>query len=187
MRSSVAAALETATTVIAAARILSRRFNTHTDHESLASRRRFSDRTIVSVTSGNLVKSSGLLRKNWQQQGMKFTIRVMKTHPSAQPLGFFDVELRVPSLEAKGNPLSRLAEWVETTDGEVHADSAYRSAARAMLAQKHVTSRIHEHALRAGGLPQPSFERRAESLRIGEKAIARSPGFALASNTSLAT
>jgi len=47
----------------------------------------------------------------------------MNTHPSAQALGFFDVELRVPSLVAKGNSLSRLAEWVETTDGAVYADS----------------------------------------------------------------
>ena len=39
---------------------------------------------------------------------MMFTMRAMKTHPSAQPLGFFDVELRVQWLEVKGNPLSRL-------------------------------------------------------------------------------
>lgn len=32
----------------------------------------------------------------------------MKTYRSAQALGFFDVELRVQWLEAKGNPLSRL-------------------------------------------------------------------------------
>jgi IS5 family transposase len=48
----------------------------------------------------------------------------MKTYPSAQTLGFFDLELRVQWLEAKGNPLSRLPEWVETTDGAVYADSA---------------------------------------------------------------
>jgi hypothetical protein len=40
---------------------------------------------------------------------------------SAQPLGFFDVELRVsdaggvPRLKAKANPLSRLAEWVDSS------------------------------------------------------------------------
>jgi hypothetical protein len=39
---------------------------------------------------------------------MMFTMRAMKTYPSAQTLGFFDLELRVPWLEAKGNPLSRL-------------------------------------------------------------------------------
>jgi hypothetical protein len=50
-------------------------------------------------------------------------MRAIKTYPAAQPLGFFDVELRVPGLEAKGNPLSRFAEWVETTDGAVYADS----------------------------------------------------------------
>src|ERR1035437_5446153 len=32
---------------------------------------------------------------------MKFTLRAMKTYPSAQTLGFFAVELRVPWLEAK--------------------------------------------------------------------------------------
>jgi hypothetical protein len=32
----------------------------------------------------------------------------MKTYQSAQALGFFDVEMRVQWLEAKGNPLSRL-------------------------------------------------------------------------------
>ena len=36
------------------------------------------------------------------------TLRTMKTYQSAQALGFFDVELRVQWLEAKGNPLSRL-------------------------------------------------------------------------------
>ena len=41
------------------------------------------------------------LRKNWKRKRMKFTLRAMKTYPSAQPLGFFDVELRVPWLEAK--------------------------------------------------------------------------------------
>ena len=35
-------------------------------------------------------------------------IQIIKTYPSAQTLGFFDVELRVQWLEAKGNPLSRL-------------------------------------------------------------------------------
>ena len=32
----------------------------------------------------------------------------MKTHPSVQTLGFFDVELRVQWLEAKGSPVSPL-------------------------------------------------------------------------------
>ena len=39
---------------------------------------------------------------------MMFALRTMETDPSAQTLGFFDVELRVPWLEAKGNLLSRL-------------------------------------------------------------------------------
>jgi hypothetical protein len=37
-----------------------------------------------------------------------FMIRIIKTYPSAQTFGFFDVELRVQLLEATGNPLSRL-------------------------------------------------------------------------------
>ena len=37
-----------------------------------------------------------------------FTMGAMKTYRSAQTFGFFDVELRVQWLEAKGNPLSRL-------------------------------------------------------------------------------
>jgi hypothetical protein len=48
---------------------------------------------------------------------MMFRLRAMKTHPSAQARGFFDVELRVPWLEAKDNPLSWLAELVATTGG----------------------------------------------------------------------
>jgi len=54
------------------------------------------------------VKSSESLKKKWKSKRMKFTIRAMKTYPSAQTLGFFEVELRVQWLEAKGNPLSRL-------------------------------------------------------------------------------
>jgi len=39
---------------------------------------------------------------------MVFMIRTIKTYPSAQTQGFFDVELRVQWLEVKGNPLSWL-------------------------------------------------------------------------------
>src|SRR5438876_1174 len=42
----------------------------------------------------------------------------MKTYPSAQTLGFFDVELRLQWLEAKGNPLSRLEPRVRKTQTE---------------------------------------------------------------------
>jgi len=45
---------------------------------------------------------------------MMFTLRAMKTYLSAQTLGFFDVELRVPWLEAKGNLLSGLAELTKS-------------------------------------------------------------------------
>jgi IS5 family transposase len=46
---------------------------------------------------------------------MMVTLYAMTTCRSAQALGFFDVELRVQWLEAKGNPLSRLVaviDWV---------------------------------------------------------------------------
>ena len=39
---------------------------------------------------------------------MIFTLRAIKTFPLAQTPGFFNVALRVPWLEAKGNPLNRL-------------------------------------------------------------------------------
>ncbi len=34
------------------------------------------------------------MRKNSKRQSLKFTIRAMKTYPTAPRLGFFDVELR---------------------------------------------------------------------------------------------
>ena len=45
---------------------------------------------------------------------MMFAMRAMKTSPSAQALGFFDVELRVQWLEAKGNPLTLSDEQKES-------------------------------------------------------------------------
>ena len=53
-------------------------------------------------TSGNWMKRSGSLRKKLQSKSMMFTMRAMKTYPTAQPLGFFDVKLRVQWLE--GSP-----------------------------------------------------------------------------------
>jgi hypothetical protein len=51
------------------------------------------------------VESSEQLKKRMKQQNIKHTMRGMKTYQSAQAMGFFDVELRVQWLEAKGNPL----------------------------------------------------------------------------------
>ena len=49
----------------------------------------------------------------------------------------------------KPSDSQKLAELVATVDGEVYANSAYRSTeAEAMLAQKQVTSHIHERAYR---------------------------------------
>ena len=59
-------------------------------------------------TSGNSVKSLGQAGKKWKRGRIQFRLRAMKTYRSAAALGFFDVELRVQWLEAKGNPLSRL-------------------------------------------------------------------------------
>src|ERR1035437_4761250 len=39
---------------------------------------------------------------------MQFKLGAMKTHPTVQTFGSLDVALRVPWLEAKGDPLSRL-------------------------------------------------------------------------------
>ena len=114
---------------------------------------------------------------------MMFTLRAMKTYPSAQPLGFFAVELRVPWLEAKGNPLSRLAEWMEATDGAGYADSAYPPRGSRSDAGAETGGQPQPRTRR----PQPPFERRAESRRLGAQATARSPGCGRASNTSLAT
>ena len=50
-----------------------------------------------------------IAEKELQRQFMMFTLCTMKTCPSAQPLGFFDLELRGPQLEAMSNPLS----WLE--------------------------------------------------------------------------
>ena len=51
--------------------------------------------------------------------------------------------------DASVHDSQKLAELVATADGAVYADSAYRSAAaEAMLAQKQVTSQIHERAYR---------------------------------------
>lgn len=77
------------------------------------------------------------MRKNWKQQRMKFMVDVLKTRPAAETLGFFDVELRVQSLEAKGNASDLLTEWVETADG-VEAET--------MLAHKQVAGHIPERA-----------------------------------------
>jgi transposase, IS5 family len=48
------------------------------------------------------------MRKQWKRQSLMVRLRALKTYPSAPTLGFFDVELRVQWLAAKGNPLSRL-------------------------------------------------------------------------------
>ena len=60
----------------------------------------------------------------------------MKTYPSGQPLGFSDVGLRVLWLETKGNPLSRLAQWVEF--GLINL--IYRATAGARYEPRHRTS-----------------------------------------------
>src|SRR5450759_256714 len=72
--------------------------------------------------------------------------------------------------DASVHDSQKLAELVETVDGEVYADSAYRSAeAEAMLAQKPVTSQIHERAYRN----RPLTEAQKASNRQKSKIRAR--------------
>jgi IS5 family transposase len=72
--------------------------------------------------------------------------------------------------DASVHDSQKLAELVATADGEVYADSAYRSAeAEAMLAQKQVTSQIHERAYRN----RPLTEEQKESNRQKSKIRAR--------------
>jgi len=72
--------------------------------------------------------------------------------------------------DASVHDSQKLAELVATEDGEVYADSAYRSAeAEAMLAQKQVTSQIHERAYRN----RPLTEEQKESNRQKSKIRAR--------------
>jgi len=72
--------------------------------------------------------------------------------------------------DASVHDSQKLAELVATTDGAVYADSAYRSAeAEAMLAQKQVTSCIHERAYRN----RPLSDAQKESNRQKSKIRAR--------------
>jgi IS5 family transposase len=59
---------------------------------------------------------------------------------------------------------------MDGSEGDVYADSAYRSAeAEAMLAEKHITSQIHERANRN----RPLSEEQKESNRLKSKVRAR--------------
>ena len=72
--------------------------------------------------------------------------------------------------DASVHDSQKLAQLVATEDGEVYADSAYRSAeAEAMLAQKQVTSQIHERAYRN----RPLTEEQKASNRKKSKIRAR--------------
>ena len=72
--------------------------------------------------------------------------------------------------DASVHDSQKLAELVATADGEVYADSAYRSAeTEAMLARKQVTSQIHERAYRN----RPLTEEQKESNRQKSKIRAR--------------
>ena len=72
--------------------------------------------------------------------------------------------------DASVHDSQKLAELVATVDGAVYADSAYRSAeAEAMLAQKQVTSHLHERAYRN----RPLSDEQKESNRQKSKVRAR--------------
>ena len=69
--------------------------------------------------------------------------------------------------DASVHDSQKLAELVATADGEVYADSAYRSAeAEAMLAQKQVTSQIHERAYRNRPLTEEQKEGNRQKSKI---------------------
>src|ERR1035437_3742973 len=69
--------------------------------------------------------------------------------------------------DASVHDSQKLAELVATEDGEVYADSAYRSAeAEAMLAQKQVTSQIHERAYRHRPLTEEQKASNRKKLKI---------------------
>ena len=68
--------------------------------------------------------------------------------------------------DASVHDSQKLAELVASADGEVYADSAYRSAeAEALLVPKEVTSQIHERAYRN----RPLTEEQKESNRQKSK------------------
>jgi transposase, IS5 family len=72
--------------------------------------------------------------------------------------------------DASVHDSQRLEPLVEPTDGQVYADSAYRSAeAEAMLEQQQVASRIHERAYRN----RPLSDEQKESTRQKSKVRAR--------------
>lgn len=69
--------------------------------------------------------------------------------------------------DASVHDSQKLADLVETVDGAVYADSAYRSAeAEAMLAQKRVTSHIHERAYRNHPLSDAQKESNRQKSKI---------------------
>ena len=56
------------------------------------------------------------MRMMWKNKSVLHTIGEMKTYKSPQTSGFFDVELRVQWLQAKGNPLNRLEAVIDWED-----------------------------------------------------------------------
>jgi IS5 family transposase len=69
--------------------------------------------------------------------------------------------------DASVHDSQKLAELVASADGEVYADSAYRSAeAEAMLAEKQVTSQIHERAYRNRPLTGEQKESNRQKSKI---------------------
>jgi hypothetical protein len=71
--------------------------------QNSANEKRKKHRPVISKASFKRINEKKLTK-----QIILFKTRTMKNFPSAQTQGFFDVELRVQWLEAKGNPLTRL-------------------------------------------------------------------------------
>lgn len=66
---------------------------------------------------------------------MMFTLRAMKAYPSAQALAFFDVELRGPWLEVKGNPCLPTGRPLSRLDAALEWESFRPLLAQALAEQ----------------------------------------------------
>jgi hypothetical protein len=77
------------------------------------------------VTSANWVKSSGSVRKKWKSESMMFTMRAMKTYPSAQTFGFARWTKKIAEVHyryrnhVKAAAQSKLIEHNAVTDASV--------------------------------------------------------------------
>ena len=106
-----------------------------------------------------------------QPQRIRFKICAMKTHPTAQNHVKADAQSKLIETyavtDASVHDSQMLAPLVDGSEGEVYADSAYRSAeAEAMLAAKQITSQVHERAYRNRPLSEEQKERNRRKSKV---------------------